>query len=73
MAKRDESESDTPDARFTDLVIEMADVEGVTPPGVRGFGRSALRYDGRIFAMLVRGSLVLKLPASRVDALVLQG
>jgi hypothetical protein len=60
-----------PEARFEDLVDALIGVDGVTPPsGGRGFGRSALRVHGRIFAMLVRGRLVLKLPAQRVDALV---
>ena len=63
-----------PDARFEDLVFELVGVEGVTPPsGGRGFGRSALRVHGKIFAMLVRGRLVLKLPTERVDALVDSG
>ena len=61
-------------ARFEDLVIEFNDVEGVTPPrGGAGFGRSALRYRGKIFAMFVRGALVVKLPADRVAALVAAG
>jgi hypothetical protein len=61
-------------ARFEDLVIEFNDVEGVTPPrGGAGFGRSALRYRGKIFAMFVRGALVVKLPAERVAVLVAAG
>ena len=57
--------------RFEDVVAELVGRPGVTPPrGGSGFGRSALRWDNKIFAMLVRGRLVLKLPASRVDALV---
>jgi hypothetical protein len=44
-------------------------VQGVTPPG-SGHARSALRFNGKIFAMLRRGRLVVKLPAARVDALV---
>ncbi|HEX4089954.1 MAG TPA: hypothetical protein VHZ33_14675 [Trebonia sp.] len=61
-------------ARFEDLVTEFNDVDGVTPPtGGAGFGRSALRYRGRIFAMHVRGALVVKLPADRVTALVAAG
>ena len=61
-------------ARFEDLVTEFNDVEGVTPPRAgAGFGRSALRYRGKIFAMLVRGRLVVKLAADRVAALVAAG
>jgi hypothetical protein len=57
--------------RFDDLVDELLGIDGVTPPTRgSGFGRSALRYNGKIFAMLVRGQLVLKLPKDRVDALV---
>ena len=65
---------DDPAARFADLVAELTGIDGVTPPeGGSGFGRSALRYRRKIFAMLVRGRLVIKLPAERVDALVTSG
>lgn len=58
-------------ARFDDLVDELLGIDGVTPPTRgSGFGRAALRHNGKIFAMLVRGRLVLKLPEDRVDALV---
>jgi hypothetical protein len=43
------------------------------PQGGSGFGRSALRYRRKIFAMLVRGRLVVKLPRQRVDELVAAG
>jgi hypothetical protein len=63
-----------PDERYEDLVDELVGTPGVTPPrGGGGFGRSSLRYQGKIFAMLVRGRLVVKLPARRVDALVEAG
>jgi len=63
-----------PDERYEDLIDELVGAAGVTPPrGGAGFGRSALRYQGKIFAMLVRGRLVVKLPARRVDALVEAG
>lgn len=63
-----------PEERFADLVDDLIGTPGVTPPrGGGGFGRSALRYENKIFAMFVRGRLVLKLPAPRVDALVAAG
>lgn len=64
----------TPEERFEDLVDELVGLPGVTPPTRRGgFGRSALRFDNKIFAMLVRGRLVVKLPEDRVTALVEAG
>jgi hypothetical protein len=60
-----------PEDSYADLVDELVGLPGVTPPrGNGGFGRTALRYQGKIFAMLVRGQLVLKLPADRIDLLV---
>lgn len=60
----------TPEERFQELLDEFNDTEGVTlPHGGSGFGRSALRYHGKIFAMFVRGELVVKLPERRVDEL----
>lgn len=60
-----------PQDRYADLVEEMTALDGVDPPsGGRGFGRTALRFHGKIFAMFVRGHLVLKLPADRVEELV---
>lgn len=64
--------------RFEQLVDELIAVDGVTPPGSgggrgRGFGSSALKYRGKIFAMLVRGHLVVKLPRARVSELVAAG
>jgi hypothetical protein len=64
----------TPQERYEDLVDELTGLDGVTPPpGGSGFGRGALRYRRKIFAMFVRGQLVVKLPAPRVDELVTGG
>jgi hypothetical protein len=64
----------TPEERYQDLVDEFADADGVMPPpGGSGFGRGALRYRRKIFAMFVRGQLVVKLPRQRVDELVADG
>ena len=64
----------TPQERYEDLVDEFTGLDGVTPPtGGSGFGRGALRYRRKIFAMFVRGQLVIKLPGRRVDELVAGG
>ena len=61
----------SPVERFDDLVGCFAGIPDVTPPGVgAGFGSSALRVNGKIFAMLVRGQLVVKLPVARVARFV---
>ena len=64
----------SPEERFEELVIAFAIEPHVTPPeGGRGFGSHALRVRGKIFAMVVRGHLVVKLPKPRVDALTESG
>ena len=64
----------TPEQRYEDLIEEFLGEDGVLPPpGGSGFGRSALRYRRKIFAMFVRGRLVVKLPRKRVDELVAGG
>jgi hypothetical protein len=47
----------------------------ITPPDgtARGFGSHALLVRGKIFAVVVRGHLVVKLPKARVDELVESG
>ena len=70
--------SGTPQDRFATLVSALAAEPGVEvptdAPGAEGrFGAAGLKVNGKIFAMLVRGHLVLKLPRGRVDALVEAG
>ncbi len=43
-----------------------------TAAGARRFGSDALKVNGKIFAFMKEEGLVLKLPASRIDALVQQ-
>jgi hypothetical protein len=62
------------EGRYEDLIDGLVGTLGVTPPqGGSGFGRNAIRFQKKIFVMLVRGRLVLKLPAERVDALIAEG
>ena len=64
----------TPEERYEDLIDALVGIEGVTPPrGGSGFGRNSVRFSGKIFAMLVRGRLVVKIPAARVSELVARG
>jgi hypothetical protein len=62
-----------PEERFTALADELIGRPGVTVPGEsggRGFGSSALKVNGSIFAMLSGGRLVVKLPRDRVATLI---
>lgn len=63
------------DNRYADLVDSMKSMRGVTHVTEgKGFGSSGqLKVDGKIFAMLVRDHLVVKLPRDRVDGLVEAG
>jgi hypothetical protein len=69
--------ADTPvEERFDRLAGAFAGRPGVTLPGedgTRGFGSSALKSGGSIFAMLTGGRLVVKLPRGRVTELVASG
>ena len=68
----------TPEERFAAIVEELLSNPDVTPPSdesqsKKRFGSSGLRIHNKIFAMLVRGKLVVKLPRPRVDALIASG
>ena len=61
--------ADDPDRRFAELA-ELFTGEPDVSEGT-GFGKvPGLRTGGKIFAMLARGRLVVKLPRERVDVLV---
>ena len=64
-------------ARWEALVAEILS-DGAATYGndggpQRAFGATSLKTDGRIFAMLVKGRLVVKLPAARVTQVVEDG
>jgi len=62
-------------AGFDALVAVFSADPSVELPGPSRakFGSNALKVNGRIFAMLVRGSLMVKLPKERVAALIASG
>ena len=65
-----------PEERFHALADEFRASPGVMVPGEpgrRGFGSSALKVNGSIFAMIAGGLLVVKLPHDRVTALIGSG
>ena len=64
--------------RFAALVETMLGLGGATYGSEgsgpqRAFGSTSLKTGGKIFAMLVSGRLVVKLPRGRVDKLVASG
>src|SRR5215475_12016029 len=63
----------TPEERYAGLVRDFIAQQGVTQEG-KGFGSSALKVGGSIFALLSsRGQFVVKLPRRRVDELIASG
>lgn len=65
--------ADLIDPRFAPVVAAFA-ADPKVAYGGKGFGSSALKVDGKIFAMIdSRGRLVVKLPKERVAELVRTG
>ncbi len=64
-----------PEDHFAEVVAAVTGFAGVTAPGPRGsgFGSSALKVNGSIFAMLMGDALVVKLPSDRVAACIADG
>ena len=68
----------TPEERYASIVAQFLDRSAATYAAdtgrsTRKFGANALKIDNKIFAMLVRGRLVVKLPRRRVDELIASG
>lgn len=69
----------TPEERYAAIVEALRSSPGVTAPAgdtqsKRQFGsRDELKTNGKIFAFLSKGKLVVKLPSQRVDALTASG
>ena len=60
-------------AKLVDVLVGEDDAVSPPDPSRAAFGSNALKVDGKIFAMLVRGELVVKLPRGSVDDLVSAG
>jgi hypothetical protein len=68
----DADERMLPEQRYAALAEAFLGQSDVSVGG-QGFGADALKSGGKIFAMLVRGRLVVKLPARRVTELLAAG
>ena len=65
LTKPEPSNIDTP---FTPIVQKMLKERGVTQ--AKMFGASGLKIGRKMFAMSVKGKLIIKLPKERVDILI---
>jgi hypothetical protein len=59
--------------RFRTIVAELSASDGVAISNKRGFSHGGLLVHGKIFAILRRDALLLKLPETRVSNLIANG
>ena len=63
-----------PEALFQRVVDRFSADPSVEPPAPGGkFGASGLKVEGKLFALLSKGELVVKLPRQRAEQLVAEG
>lgn len=68
--KKTKPQADTV-APFDSVIEAMIKARGVTQ--AKMFGSLGLKFNGKIFAMVVKEKLVVKLPKQRVDAMIAAG
>ncbi len=59
------------DHLFETVIAQLVGRPGITKS--RMFGSTGVKVGGKVFAILVKGKLVVKLPKERADALVGSG
>jgi hypothetical protein len=69
----EESAADRWEALVATMLAEGSATYGNEGGAQRAFGSTSLKTAGKIFAMLVKDRLVVKLPARRVEELVADG
>jgi len=65
------ADTDRSQALFDEVIAAHKGDDGVTQ--AKMFGSPGLRTDGKVFACLWKGNLVVKLPVARVESLVAAG
>jgi hypothetical protein len=63
----------TPEERFAELATALTSTEARLETHSKGFGSGTLKVNGKIFAMLSKERLVVKLLRQRVDELIAAG
>jgi TfoX/Sxy family transcriptional regulator of competence genes len=70
-SKSVQSKVQNADPEFSHIVSHYADVKGIVISKM--FGSTALKFKNKVFVMVVKGDLVVKIPKSDVERLVSEG
>ena len=65
------TKSDSPEKLFNSIVEQFLAQSGISKSKM--FGSEGLKVGGKVFAMLFKGKLVVKLPRERAEALIASG